>query len=78
MDFSSILLQKTRVMAVLRNLFALLVSVDVMYCQHTEEILSNIDLNQASTVPVPLPCHWALGVCLAILNLLYILVNTRD
>ena len=33
MDFSSILLRNTRLMAVLRNLFALLVSVDVMYCQ---------------------------------------------
>ena len=34
MDFSSILLRNTRLMAVLRNLFALLVSVDVVYCQH--------------------------------------------
>ena len=34
MDFSSILVQNTRLMAVLRNLFALQVSVDVVYCQH--------------------------------------------
>ena len=34
MDFSSILLQNTLLMAVLRNLFALLVLVDVVYCQH--------------------------------------------
>ena len=34
MDFSSILLRNTRFEAVLRNLFALLVSVDVVYCQH--------------------------------------------
>ena len=34
MDFSSILLRNTRLMAVLRNLFALLVSADLIYCQH--------------------------------------------
>ena len=34
MNFSSILLRNTRLMAVLRKLFALLVSVDVIYCQH--------------------------------------------
>ena len=37
MDFSSILLRNTRLMAVLRNLFALLVSVDVVYCQHARK-----------------------------------------
>ena len=37
MDFSSNLLRNTRLMAVLRNLFALLVSVDVIYCQHTRK-----------------------------------------
>ena len=34
---SCILLQNTRLMAVLRNLFALLVSVDVVYCQHARK-----------------------------------------
>ena len=37
MDFSSILLRNTRLMAVLRNLFAFLVSVDVVYCQHARK-----------------------------------------
>ena len=37
MDFSSILLRNTRLMAVLKNLFALLVSVDVVYCQHVRK-----------------------------------------
>ena len=37
MDFSSIFLRNTRLMAVLRNLFALLVSVDVVYCQHAKK-----------------------------------------
>ena len=37
MDFSSILLRNTRLTAVLRNLFAFLVSVDVVYCQHARK-----------------------------------------
>ncbi|XP_067017584.1 uncharacterized protein [Acropora muricata] len=37
MDFSSILLRNTRLTAVLRNLFAFLVSVDVIYCQHARK-----------------------------------------
>ena len=37
MDFSSILLRNTRLMAVPRNLFALLVSVDVIYYQHARK-----------------------------------------
>ena len=37
MYFSSILLRNTRLMAVLRNLFALLVSVDVVYCQQARK-----------------------------------------
>ena len=37
MDFSSILLRNTRLMAVLRNLFAFMVSVDVVYCQHARK-----------------------------------------
>ena len=37
MDFSSILLRNTRLMAVLRNLFAFLASVDVVYCQHARK-----------------------------------------
>ena len=37
MDFSIILLRNTRLTAVLRNLFAFLVSVDVVYCQHARK-----------------------------------------
>ena len=37
MDFSSILLRNTRLTAVLRNLFAFLVTVDVIYCQHARK-----------------------------------------
>ena len=36
-DFSSILLRNTRLMAALRNLFAFLVSVDVVYCRHARK-----------------------------------------
>ena len=37
MNFSSILLRNRRLMAVLRNLFALLVSGEVVYCQHARK-----------------------------------------